>query len=139
MKDGRDISGVVCSGLGEGAAFISLVWVQKILSERLGFVPYPATLNLRLESEEEVASWKEILAKAESIEIPPPDSNFCHARCLRAQLVKPHDGQRRKIECAVLVPQVANYAEDKVEIIAPVYVKEYLCVCDGEKLTLKFL
>lgn len=117
---------------------MSLDWVQKILRERLGFRPYPATLNLWLESEKESARWREIRA-AQGLNILPPGESFCAARSWRVAVMKANDERGVKVEGAVIFPEVENYPADKVEIIAPVNLKEALDVSDGERLTLEFL
>ena len=138
MAEGNRITGTISLGLGEGSAFMSLSWVQKILRERLGFTPYPATLNLRLDSEEEVSRWKEIRARLACVRIPPPDPSFCAARCWRA-LLKTTGGEGTELSGAVLLPLVEDYPADKVEFIAPACVKDSLGARDGDRLTLEFL
>jgi riboflavin kinase len=44
-----------------------------------------------------------------------------------------------KIRGAVLLPEVANYPKDKIEIVAPVRLKEALNVGDGDPLVLEFV
>ena len=44
------VSGKVFSGLGEGAYYISLMGYKKQFISKLGFEPYPGTLNLKLSS-----------------------------------------------------------------------------------------
>ena len=44
------VSGKVFSGLGEGAYYISLTGYKKQFISKLGFEPYPGTLNLKLSS-----------------------------------------------------------------------------------------
>src|SRR5574342_703853 len=105
------ITGVIFSDLGKASTFMSLDWVQKALREKLGFSPYPATLNLRLESEQEVLGWKEIRKQVQGIDLPPADDFFCHARLFPVE----------------------------IEDVAPVHVKKSLGLRDGQSLTLKFL
>ncbi|MDQ3817561.1 MAG: CTP-dependent riboflavin kinase [Acidobacteriota bacterium] len=138
MVEKRKIAGVICSGLGEGADFMSLDWVKQILRERLGFSPYPATLNLLLESDEDIRSWEEIQSEIKGIEIPPPDRAFCHACCWLVQLVSTRTDVEKKVEGAILLPQVAGYPGNKVEVVAPVHIKNSLGVRDGDSLTLEF-
>jgi CTP-dependent riboflavin kinase len=45
------IAGKVVSGAGEGAYFTRINWVQEQCDERLGFKPYPGTLNLEISNE----------------------------------------------------------------------------------------
>jgi CTP-dependent riboflavin kinase len=133
------VSGIVSSGLGEGAAFMSLDWVQRVLRERLGFAPYPATLNLRLESEEEIARWTEIRAGSGGLSIPPPRPSFCESRCWHVLITRTDDRGDVIARGAVLFPQVGNYPADKLEIVAPVRLRDSLGASDGDRLTLRFL
>jgi CTP-dependent riboflavin kinase len=133
------VSGIIRSGLGEGSAFMSLDWVRQILRERLGFAPYPATLNLRLESEEEIARWAEIRAGSGGLSIPPPRPSFCESRCWHVVITGAKDHGDVNVHGAVLFPLVDDYPEDKVEIVAPVSLKDSLGARDGDRLTLAFL
>ena len=128
----RKISGVVYSDLGQGASFMALAWVQQSVRERLGFSPYPATLNLRLESQEEIAAWREMKQEIAGIGFPPPDPSFCHARCFVVDI----GGRQRG---AVVVPEVDGYPPNKIEVIAAVRLKDEIPVRDGDRITLEFL
>ena len=44
------VSGTVFSGLGEGAYYVSLLGYKKQFISKLGYEPYPGTLNLQLSS-----------------------------------------------------------------------------------------
>ncbi len=132
MAEVKKITGVIFSDLGTASSFMALDWVQKLLREKLGFSPYPATLNLRLESEEAILQWQEIRNRSQSIDIPPADSFFCRARLFPVQI-------EGKIQGAVLLPEVKDYPADKIEVVAPVHIKESLNLHDGQHLTLAFV
>jgi CTP-dependent riboflavin kinase len=138
-RTGKKLSGVVFSDLGQAGSFMSLDWVQKTLREKLGFTPYPATLNLRLSSREEVALWREIQGGTESLELPPPEPAFCSARLFRVGIEAPAGTSEVRLTGAVIVPQVKDYPSDKVEVIAPLRLKDNLGIRDGDHLTLEFL
>ena len=53
------LNGVVTSGLGQGAYFMSLPWVQDAVRRLIGFTPYPGTLNVRLDADM-VGVWRRI-------------------------------------------------------------------------------
>ena len=110
---------------------MALEWVQQSLREGLGFSPYPATLNLRLESENEMAVWREVKREIAGLSITSPDPSFCQARCFLVEI-------EGKVKGAVLLPGVEGYPADKVEVVAPVRLKDALRLRDGEKLTLEF-
>ena len=111
---------------------MALDWVQKALQKALGFSPYPATLNLRLESEKEMNVWREVKIQLEGVDIPSPDSSFCPARCFPVKIEGRHAG-------AVLLPGVEGYPGDKIEVIAPIRLKDELQVRDGDRVTVEFM
>lgn len=111
---------------------MSLRWVQTGLQEKLGFSPYPATFNVRLESDKEVARWQEIQREKSGMELSPVDSSFCHARIFPVEIWG-------RLRGAVLFPEVEDYPANKLEVIAPVRIKEEFQVRDGDRITLEFL
>jgi CTP-dependent riboflavin kinase len=77
-------------------------------------------------------TWKQVKNEVKGIEISPPDASFCQARCFLIEIEGRHRG-------AVLLPRVEDYPADKIEVIAPVRLKEALNVQDGERITLEFV
>jgi riboflavin kinase len=128
---GKRLTGIVFSDLGRAASFMALDWVQASLSDKLGYSPYPGTLNLRLETESMIAAWREI-QQSSGIEIGAPDAAFCQARCFLVEIEGKHQG-------AVILPEVADYPADKIEVVAPVRLKDALEVSDGRRVTLEFV
>lgn len=116
-----------------------LDWVQKGLSDVLGFRPYPATLNLRLQSPEALRAWNEIQKNDAGIELSPPDGGFCCARLYRVEIEGPASAGRRQLEGAVLLPEIAGYPDNKIELVAPLRLKDEWRIRDGDQLTLEFV
>ena len=75
MKKKRKIRGKITSGVGKGAYFTMLSWVQQQCFEKLGFKPFPGTLNLEIE-DADIPVVKSVHPD-EGFELVPPDSNFC--------------------------------------------------------------
>ncbi len=123
------LKGAVSSGKSEGAEFTKLPWVKKQIAKKIGFNPYPGTLNLELTEEE--ALRKTLLDKAEAIEISPAPG-FSAGRCFKADL-------RNSLRCAVVIPEIPNYPRDVVEVIAPANVREKLKLKDGDCVEVKIL
>jgi riboflavin kinase len=117
------IKGTVFSGKGEGAKYAKLTWVRKQIREKLGFDPYPGTLNIRLASDQS-ARLQNMLRKIRGIEILP-EKGFHSAKCFKALLMG-------KIECAVVFPAVTDYPKSVVELVAPENLKEKLGLKDGD-------
>ncbi len=123
------IKGIVFSGKGEGARFIELPWVKKQIVEKLGFTPHPGTLNVKLTKEE--LRHRTLLEKAEAIEISPA-KGFSRGRCFKANLMD-------KLECAIVIPEILNYPENVIEVIAPTNLREILQLRDGDSVEVKIL
>jgi CTP-dependent riboflavin kinase len=85
------LNGKIVSGLKQGAFFTQLDWFQEQCLEKLGYTPYPGTLNIEI-SVEDIPEAAVIEQKAE-IEFIPPDSTFCSGR---AYPVRPLLCRRRK-------------------------------------------
>ena len=133
----RRIHGVIYSDLGQASLFMALDWVQDALRRVLGFQPYPATLNVRPLDARDLRLWQEIQRDSTGVSLPPTDGGFCSAR-LYPISVQRFAGDDLRIQGAVLVPAVVHYPRDKIEIVAPVRVKEALGVNDGDYLDLEF-
>jgi riboflavin kinase len=119
-----ELNGKVFSSRGEGKKFLELPWVKQQIKQKLGFTPYPGTLNIRL-SEESVKR-KKLLEKAHSIKVYPADG-YCNGKLIKAFI--------GKLECAIVVPEVASYPKGVLEIIAPVNLRGTLQLEDGCAVT----
>ena len=111
--------GTVFSGKGEGRKFVGLPWVKRQVEEKLGFSPYPGTLNIRLTEED--TKKKVLLEKAEG-ETIEPQAGYCPGVMFKASI--------ETLDCAVVIPKVLNYPSDVLEVIAPVCLREKLKLAD---------
>ncbi len=119
------VKGVVFSGEGIGSQFVKIPWAIRQIREKLGFTPYPGTLNIRL-SETEAKDVKTILERVRGIDIVP-ERGFFPARCFRASVEK-------KVEGAVIVPEKPGYPSSVLEILAPVNLRRVLSLEDGNEV-----
>lgn len=124
------IRGTVFSGKREGSKFTELPWVKKQITEKLSFTPYSGTLNIRLVQEDRT-KLKKALKKAKPIEIVPAEG-YNLGRCFKAMLMD-------NLECFIVVPEVAGYPEDIVEIIASTNFREKLHLKDGDAVVVRVL
>jgi riboflavin kinase len=121
------LRGSVWAGKGRAAGFIVLDWVVTQVRERLGFVPYAGTLNLRLDSAEARATWAQLQDQpAVTLE---PEPGFCAARCYSVSI-------EGRFQGAIIRPLIPGYPEDALEVIAPVRLREALPLLDGSEVTL---
>ena len=120
------IRGFITSGKGVGKNFVGLEWAQKQFREKLGFNPYPGTLNLILSNEE--AEKRKKLEKFKGIVIIP-EKGYCKAKCFKAK-IKGLNGA----EAALILPLVPNYPENLIEIISSLNLREKLDLKDGDDI-----
>jgi riboflavin kinase len=116
-------SGKVLSGRGEGEKFLELPWVKRQIEEKLGFTPYHGTLNIRLS--EKSAKQRKLLEKAASLKVCPPEG-YCPGKIFKASI--------GTVKCAVVLPEVAGYPENVLEIIALVNLREKLQLADEDEI-----
>ena len=131
MEEDLIISGIIVSGAGEGAYFTQIDWVLRQCDEKLGFKPYPGTLNLEI-SNEFLAS-VESLEHETGVELISPDSRFCNARVFPVLI--------GDITGAVILPEekVRVHPKNIIEIIAPLNLKASLNLDDGDAVTVVFV
>ena len=128
--------GRVVSGMGEGAYYMSLGGYRKQFYEKLGYEPYPGTLNVKLvdkifrDSRREIGKYPSIFIDGFS----DTKRTYGWAKCYLAHI---NDGAIR--DAAVLVLERTHYDESMLEIIAPVSIKDTVGIHNGDKIKIKML
>lgn len=128
--------GRVVSGMGEGAYYMSLAGYRKQFSEKLGYEPYPGTLNVKLvdkifrDARREIGKYPSIFIDGFS----DTKRTYGWAKCYVAHI---NDGPIRN--AAVLVLERTHYDESMLEIIAPVSIKDTVGIHNGDKIKIKML
>jgi len=129
-----DFEGTVVSGMGEGAYYMSLDGYRKQFKERLGYEPYPGTLNVKLVDQIFMNARREI-DRYNSIFIDGfSDSTRTYgwAKCYIANV---NNGAINN--AAVLILERSHYDESMLEVIAPVSLKESAGIQNGDKINIK--
>ena len=112
--------GTVFSGQGRGKKFVELPWFKRQVEEKLGFSPYPGTLNMFL-TEKNVEN-RRLLEISGGLTVKP-QTGYYSGVMFRASI--------DALECAVVIPIMPNYPNDVLEVIAPIYLREKLKLVDG--------
>jgi CTP-dependent riboflavin kinase len=128
MSKQRILTGKIVSGVRQGAFFTQLDWFQEQCQEKLGFKPYPGTLNIKISTDKlpEI----EVLENEEGLEFIPPDAAFCSGKAFAVSIAG--------VRSAIIMPaaEVRVHGKNIVEVIAPINLKEKLGVADGDSITL---
>lgn len=105
--------------------------------QRLGYQPFPATLNLRPKGAQDAAVWRRVQSDIPGTPLTAATESHCGATLYRVDIWAAADCE--KVGGAVLVPEVDEYPRDKIEVVAPMRLKEHFAVGDGDQLTVEFL
>jgi riboflavin kinase len=125
------LTGTLVSGQGVARGFTREPWARAAFVAAVGIDPYPGTLNLRIADGPARVAW--IAARnRRGIVMPAPDASFCDGRLFRASISAATSGA--SVVGAVVVPMVAKYPEEQLEIIAAVGLRDALGVEDGDDL-----
>ncbi len=123
------LEGVVFSGLGEGAYYIKQDGYRKQFIEKLGFDPYPGTLNVKLASDYDIKTRQE-LESYSAIEIEgfkDESRTFGPVKCYPTLI-------NNKAKGALIFAFRTHYDASVLEIIAPQYLRNQLKIRDGQKV-----
>jgi len=120
------LEGTVFSGLYEGAYYVSLRSYRDQMREKLGFDPYPGTLNLRLrEADIEVRRQLERLPPIVLEGFKGRERAFGSARCYPAVV-------NDDVEGALIVAERTTYDLSVMEIISPIHLRRHFGLEDGD-------
>lgn len=128
------LHGTVTSGMGEGRHYISLSGYMSQFRERLGYEPFPGTLNLELSAESVRARGELGALKTDATPIDgweDDDRTFGPATCYAARL---EAGSSSYDGAHVIVPDRTHHDATQLELIAPVKLREVLDIDDGDDL-----
>jgi len=128
------LEGTVFTGLGEGAYYISKEQYKKQFIEKLGFDPYPGTLNLKLTTDYDIKTHDELEAYP-AIEVggfKSEDRTFGSVKCYPVIVDNKEKG-------ALISALRSHYDASVLELIAPVPLRRQLRLKDGHKVKVEVL
>jgi len=123
--------GTVFSGLGEGAYYISQSGYKRQFIEKLGFEPYPGTLNLRVSKKDQ--------EEVRMLEASPfvliegftdGGRSFGPAKCFHGSV---GDG----VNVALIMPVRTHYSGDVAELISADFLRKKLRLKDGDEVKVR--
>lgn len=128
------LEGVLFTGLGEGAYYITQDGYRKQFIEKLGFDPYPGTLNLKLTSnyDRKTRSELEVYPSIEIEGFKSESRTFGPVKCFPVVIDNKEKG-------AVLLAMRSHYNSSVIEVIAPTFLRNKLKLKDGNKVKVEVL
>ncbi|MFW5896333.1 MAG: DUF120 domain-containing protein [archaeon] len=129
-----ELVGTISRGMGEGQHYISLSGYMEQFREKLGYEPFPGTLNVTMN--EESVRRRAALRGFDSVHVEGwtgEDRTYGPASCYRATIEGP-DGDCCYEDAHVIAPDRTHYDEDRLELIAPDRLRDVLDLEDGDRV-----
>ncbi|MFP8956962.1 DUF120 domain-containing protein [Natrialbaceae archaeon A-CW3] len=130
-----ELEGVVTGGMGEGRHYISLPGYSRQFDERLGYEPFPGTLNVSLHDDS--VRRRRAIASLESVPIDgweDEERTYGPAVCSPAT-VETADGEVYET-AHTIAPERTHHDEDQLELIAPEKLRDVLDLEDDDHVTI---
>ena len=118
----------VISGMGEGRYYTEQTGYVEQFKEKLGYAPYPGTLNVEIEFiEKNKLRFLKNNPAIEISEFQTKNRTFGAVRCFRAEI--------NGIKGAIVLPLRSHYS-NILEFISPAYLREKLNLKDGDEVNI---
>lgn len=128
------LEGVVTSGMGEGRHYISLSGYQRQFEDRLGYEPFPGTLNVELR--EDSVRRRRAVSSLEPIPIDGWEDDertygpaVCYPATIETATGETYD------RAHTIAPERTHHDEDQLEVIAPEKLRDELALEDDDHVT----
>ena len=119
------LTGTIVTGMGKGKEYIPQY--QIYFKEKIGFSPFPGTLNLEI-VEDEAQKFFEGKIPLEIAAFSQGESMYGAVQCYPVLINK-------KIEGAIIVPALTSHPKTILELIAPVHLINELHLQEGDEVT----
>ncbi|HKR74568.1 MAG TPA: DUF120 domain-containing protein [Candidatus Nitrosocosmicus sp.] len=135
--------GKIVTGMGEGAYYMSLEGYKKQFHEKLGYEPFPGTLNVKLEDKHFMISRRDLI-KHPSIHIEGfknSDRTFGWVKCYAATIIQDSNvseglnsnvNEIKERDVHVLLLERTHHDNSLIEVIGPQSIKEISNLKNGD-------
>ena len=126
------IVGTIISGMGEGAYYMSMKGYTKQFKSKLGYVPYPGTLNVQLKDKKFSEAISQ-LSNYEGIKInsfSDGKRTFGWVKCFKSKI-------NNKIDCELILLERTHYDTTIVEFIAKSNIRKSLKIGNKSNTKIK--
>ena len=127
-----DLKGTLVSGMGEGAYYMGLKGYTKQFQSKIGYIPFPGTLNVRLDQKIHQESIKqfETLNGIKIKSFSDGKRTYGWVKCFSAKL-------NNSINCQLIVLERTHHDDSVIELISKVCLRKNAKLKDGSKVSIK--
>ncbi|MEM3006553.1 MAG: DUF120 domain-containing protein [Candidatus Nitrosotenuis sp.] len=127
-----ELNGILISGMGEGAYYMSLKGYTKQFSSKIGYVPFPGTLNVKLDKKEDVEALRQ-LNSIEGIKI----DGFSDGKRTYGWVKCYHCTLNDKIDCELILLERTHHDNSIIELISESDIRRKANLKNGSKITIR--
>ena len=127
-----EIKGILTSGMGEGAYYMGLKGYTKQFKSKIGYIPFPGPLNLRIDKKihqeaiKQFVSLNGIMIKSFS----DGKRTYGWVKCFPAKL-------NNSVDCNLILLERTHHDNSVVELISKTSIRKSAKLKDGAKVTIK--
>jgi len=127
-----ELKGVLVSGMGEGAYYMALKGYTKQFKLKIGYVPFPGTLNVRLDQKthQEAIKQFETLDGIKIKSFSDGKRSYGWVKCFPAKL-------NNSINCELIMLERTHHDDSVVELISKICLRKTGKLKDGSKVSIK--
>lgn len=127
-----ELKGTLVSGMGEGAYYMGLKGYTKQFKSKIGYVPFPGTLNVRLDKKiyQEAIKQFETLDGVKIKSFSDGKRTYGWVKCFQAKL-------NNSIRCELIILERTHHDDSIVELISKVCIRKSAKLKDGSKVSIK--
>lgn len=127
-----ELQGTLVSGMGEGAYYMSLKGYTKQFKSKIGYIPFPGTLNVRLDKKvhQEVIKQFETLHGITIKSFSDGKRTYGWVKCFPAKI-------NQTIDCQLIILERTHHDSSIIEMISKICIRNSGKLKDGSKITIK--
>ena len=129
-----DLKGTLVSGMGEGAYYMGLKGYTKQFISKIGYVPFPGTLNVRLDKKIHQESIKqfETLDGVKIKSFSDGKRTYGWVKCFPAKL-------NNSVNCQLIILERTHHDDSVIELISKTCLRKNAKLKDGSKVSIKIV
>ena len=127
-----ELKGTLVSGMGEGAYYMSLKGYTKQFKKKIGYIPFPGTLNISLSKSEYIEAVRQFDA-LDGVMIngfSDGKRTYGWVKCFRAKLNK-------SVYCHLIRLERTLHDKTIIELISKSHIRKTVRLSDGSKVTVR--
>lgn len=127
-----ELKGTIVSGMGEGAYYMSLKGYTKQFKSKIGYVPFPGTLNVKLHQKEYIQAAQQFRTMNGILINGFSDGkrSYGWVKCFNGKL-------NNSIDCELIILERTHHDNSIVELISKTNIRKASKLKDGSKIVIK--